>query len=442
MPTPQETIDKFAALQGSGSQIPGIVREGNSFSAAPGSALRGELDIADAARPSIRPQSSPRGYSASELGQPEPNPNAGSAWRDMRVDRIAEAQRGDTGPITRAGNSFKQTLGGPSYASTDADALQREQTLPATQTAPGGYAEKPPRQTSFAETGAEGSAPGALLRDGFGNNRGPALDFQRQLNQVRADETALNESRAAAAERAPGTSYEEQRQAKADRFTRFVNESSTAMAAHNLGKGGGTLKSNAGEIAALQAMQARDAAAQSSELQRSAKIIEANTVRRGQDNLAKGQQLQHDTALAQILGSPAQQQGQMLDAAIKGGQLNSDQVLQTLQQKLLEASKNKDADGQARYAQLIQQLMGKTPESKLISFGGGQVVGPDGQLITQPSRLAYTGQAPTVVGEGSNRAGRPPSAEDIKRAQQGGPEVQKFFEEAFGMPVPVSGGAR
>ena len=406
MPSPQEIIDQYAALQGSGSQIPGIVREGNSFSAAPGSQLAGDLSSVEARRPAPLQAAagSQRSYDAVALGQPPPNPDAGSVWRSMGVDRIAEAQKpkpvapvpGDSGAIVRDGNTFRQAPPGPGSNATASPG----EAAPAAVSP--GITDKPARGV-FSETGTAAPAPGALLRDGFGNATGPTQALQGQLERLRAENAAISQAQQPA-ERAPGTSYAEQQQAAADRFTRFVNESSTASLLHDLGKGGGTARTNAGMIAALNNAQQRDAAAQSSELQRSANVIAANTTRRAQDAQTKGQQLEHETALAQILGSPAQQQGQMLDAAIKSGQLDANNVLQSLQQKLIEAAKNKDTDGQARYALLLQQLQGKSPESKIVTFGGGQEIDPaTGLLRTLSSRIAYTGQPPTII-EGQTRA--------------------------------------
>jgi hypothetical protein len=247
-----------------------------------------------------------------------------------------------------------------------------------------------------------------MLLDAFGNDTGPTQMYQRQLDQVRAENAELADSRRQAAERAPGTSYEEQQAAKADRFSRFVRESDTARLANDMAKGGGTARTEAGRVAALKSMQERDAAAQASELSRAARVIESTNIRRGQDMQAKDMRNRHEAALMQVLGSPLQQQGQMLDAAIKGGQLNAATVLQSLQQKLLDAGKAKDADAQARYALLIQQLQGKSPESKLVTIGGGQEIdATTGALRALPSHLAYTGPAPTIVSAPQQGAGLP-----------------------------------
>ena len=471
MPTPQEAIDQFAALHGSGSQIPGIVREGNSYSAAPGSLLRGELDSADAASAARRAQVAPRpGGGFFSASNPSFNPNGPRG----AFPQVGDATRGTIDDVTSAINSGRYgeaaglaargaaaTAVSPlatiaSAATPMSDAVrafftgasephrdrygndltqtrnaQRQldelhgrapQTLVA-QPEPAniGHVDKAPRrQTSFTETGTGGAQPGALLRDGFGNSLAATQSYQRQLDGVRAEDAALADSRQAAAERAPGASYEEQQRAKADRFTRFVNESSTASLLHDLGKGGGTARTNAGMIEAARNSQLRDFNAQDTAARTAAQQLDARTKGGAQAVISKGQQLQHEAALAQVLGSPAHQQGQLLDAAIKARQLDSAQVLQSLQQKLLDAGKNKDTDGQARYALLIQQLQGRTPENKLVAFGGGQVADPvSGQLITQPSRLAYTGPPPGVIGEGRPTAPAPQIGDTLEGVPDG-----------------------
>lgn len=464
MPTPQEAIDQFAALHGSGSQIPGIVREGNSYSAAPGSLLRGELDSADAASAARRAQVAPRpGGGFFSASNPSFNPNGPRG----AFPQVGDATRGTIDDVTSAVNSGRYgeaaglaargaaaTAVAPlatlaSAATPMSDAVRAFFTGRSEEPAPGappratvagpamgntgqpepaniGHVDKAPRrQTSFTETGAGGAQPGALLRDGFGNSLAATQSYQRQLDGVRAEDAALAESRQAAAERAPGTSYEEQQRAKADRFTRFVNESSTASLLHDLGKGGGTARTNAGMIEAARNSQLRDFNAQDTAARTAAQQLDARTKGGAQAVISKGQQLQHEAALAQVLGSPAHQQGQLLDAAIKAGQLDSAQVLQSLQQKLLDAGKNKDTDGQARYALLIQQLQGKTPENKLVAFGGGQVADPvSGQLITQPSRLAYTGQPPGVINPGQTQA---PPVPRVGDTLEGAPDGSHMY---------------
>ena len=428
-----DSIDRFLIEYRAGAYPPGsalrgadptgdagaIVRQGSSFSMAPtgyaGRHVGGTVGVPGFQR--LAPPAAPAsdGRSSFLAGLPEGGlllkPEGRQALRTafsgegLRPDASLFGPRqqsapaaqtgpaGDAGAIVRQGNSFTM-LRQPEMAATSVAGSAQPQPV----AAGAGGPDKPlPRGNSFSETGTA-RPPGALLLDVFGNDTGPTQQYQRQLDQVRAENEALARSRAQAMDRAPGTSYEEQQNAKSDRFNRFVNESNTARLANDLAKGGGWLRSESGRIAALKEMQDRDAAAQASELTRSAKIIEANNVRRGQDLQAKDQQNRHETALMQVLGSPLQQQAQMLDAAIKGGQLNAVNVLQSLQQMLLDAGKAKDVDAQARYALLIQQLQGKSPESKLVTIGGGQEIDQTtGALRALPSHLAYTGPAPTIV---------------------------------------------
>lgn len=453
MPIPQDKIDQYAALQGTGSQIPGIIRSGNSYSAAPGSALAGQLSSAENDQADVnrwrqrnRPPEARTNTEGGFFGSPGaraalqesaksfPAPGGDEALLNVRqsllgpvqgvsnfvggaLDKAARAGgillTGQVPPKDQYGNDLTQTRD----AQRQIDALKAAQVAPGdtkepatAEPAPTGIAPKPGRQTSFNGTGTVTQEPGAILRDGYGNNTAQQQSYQRQLDQARAENDALNTSRADAAERAPGTSYREQQQAQADRFTRFVNQSETARLIHDLGTGGGTAKTNAGRIEAVRAAQLRDAAAQASELQRSGQIIAANTARQAQQVQSKGQQRAQETALAQILGSPADQHGKLLDAAIKSGQLDQAQVLKSLQEKLLSAGEQKDTAAQARYAALIQQLQGKSPESKLVSFGGGQTVDATGNVINNRSQLAYTGPAPTIVNPDQ---GQPPPKPQI-----------------------------
>jgi hypothetical protein len=108
--------------------------------------------------------------------------------------------------------------------------------------------------------GIDGGLPSAGAQaggnvDAHGNNMALTQGYQRQLNNQRAEQARVDARNAVPA----GPSYAEQQRAKADRFTQFVNESDTARLAHDLGTGGGTAKTNAGRIAALNDMRERDA---------------------------------------------------------------------------------------------------------------------------------------------------------------------------------------
>lgn len=264
-------------------------------------------------------------------------------------------------------------------------------------------------------------APGDMLRgaapagqvDAYGNSTALTQMFKGQLEQGQKETAEAQAAHDAKFAGAP--SYAQQQQADADRFTRFVNESDTARLAHDLGTGGGNARSNAGKIAALNTMQQRDAAARNDATARAGQESIAATARGQQAVLSKGQQLQHNAALAQIMGSPLAQQGQLLDNAIKSGTLNQAQALQTLQAQLLEAGKAGDTNKQAQLAILMRQLAGKdAQEGKLISVGGGQEIdSATGQLRALPSSAVYAvpGQAPQIL-SGTKPTG--PSQADLE----------------------------
>lgn len=116
------------------------------------------------------------------------------------------------------------------------------------------------RSIALTGQGIDGGLPSAGAQaggnvDAHGNNMALTQGYQRQLNNQRAEQARVDARNAVPA----GPSYAEQQRAKADRFTQFVNESDTARLAHDLGTGGGTAKTNAGRIAALNDMRERDA---------------------------------------------------------------------------------------------------------------------------------------------------------------------------------------
>lgn len=283
-------------------------------------------------------------------------------------------------------------------------------------------------QTDAGSAAALPAAPGDLLKgaapvpgvDAFGNSTAITQYYQGKLDTARqesADRQAEWDKQFAGK-----PSYAQQQQADADSFTRFVNESATARLAHDLGTGGGDAKSNAGKIAALNAMQHRDAAARGDATARAGQMLTADTARGQQAVLSKGQLLQHNTAMAQILGSPLHQQGQILDAAIKSGQVSQAKAMQDIQSQLIAAGKAGDTEKQGQLAVLLRQLAGKdAQEGKLISVGGGQEIDPaTGMLRTLESKAVYAapGQEPRILSASTNAkpvpAGPPPSLEQFK----------------------------
>lgn len=270
------------------------------------------------------------------------------------------------------------------------------------------------RGNSFSQTGVEPTshqtspAPGDLLKgavrpstgvDAYGNSTAITQQLKGELDGVLAEKAAAQADFDARYANRP--TYAQQQQQDADRFTRFVNESDTARLAHDLGTGGGNAQTNAGKIAALNAMQQRDVAARADATARAGQLLTADAARGQQAVLSKGQLLQHNTAMAQILGSPLHQQGQLIDMALKSGQLSQAQAIQDLQAQLLAAGKAGDANKQAQLALLLRQLSGKdAQEGKLISVGGGQEIDSDtGMLRTLPSQAVYAvpGQEPRII---------------------------------------------
>ncbi|WP_273703282.1 hypothetical protein [Candidatus Accumulibacter vicinus] len=273
-----------------------------------------------------------------------------------------------------------------------------------------GITDKTPR------AGIPAGEPGDLLRgnvDAYGNRTAVTQQLKGELAGVLAEKAAAQAD--FDAKYAGRPTYAQQQQQDADRFTRFVNESNTARLAHDLGTGGGNAQSNAGRIAALNAMQQRDATMREDATRQQGQLLKAAGDSGQQAVLSKGQLLQHNTAMAQIIGSPLHQQGQLLDAALKSGQVSQAKAMQDLQAQLLAAGKAGDTNKQAQLALLLRQFAGKdAQEGKLISVGGGQEIDPNtGMVRTLPSQAVYVvpGQEPRVISANAKPA---PSQADLE----------------------------
>lgn len=126
-------------------------------------------------------------------------------------------------------------------------------------------------------TGADqsaGAAPaaGALAagRDAYGNSTAITQQLKGELAAAQADNDQAYARQSAGLRRgiADSQDYYKRVQGEADRFNRFVNESSAAAIARDLASGGGTARTNAGKIAALHELQSGNVAAQSGQTAR------------------------------------------------------------------------------------------------------------------------------------------------------------------------------
>lgn len=104
-------------------------------------------------------------------------------------------------------------------------------------------------------TGASRAAAGVMAGgvDAYGNSTAITQQHQRQLDQLQQEK-----DRAQAAwdkQFAGKPSYEQQRAAEAESFSRWTRQNDADRLAHDLGTGGGNAATNAGKIAALNAMR-------------------------------------------------------------------------------------------------------------------------------------------------------------------------------------------
>lgn len=104
-------------------------------------------------------------------------------------------------------------------------------------------------------TGASRAAAGVMAGgvDAYGNSTAITQQHQRQLDQLQQEK-----DRAQAAwdkQFAGKPSYEQQRAAEAESFSRWTRQNAADRLAHDLGTGGGNAATNAGKIAALNAMR-------------------------------------------------------------------------------------------------------------------------------------------------------------------------------------------
>ncbi len=408
-----------------------VVRTGNSFSAAPSVQTSAEDAFKPGGVPSIP------GFQAS--------PNAGGTLDPRGALDLgartgfglpppvapAPAAAAPTTNVSRTGNSFTAAAPAPG-AATPAVAPGAVDKAARTGQGPGDAQVNPatgtlsftgkgfdPTKQQFADgtgaitdprtgrtmmvTGATPAAPGAMLRSGevdaYGNSTAITKQLKGELAAATADNDAAyaRQSAGLQASIAHAKDYDARQRADADRFTRFSNEADTAALMRDAAAG----RADRGQIAALGAMQARDAANRSQETQLAHQDSQETMARGREATLSKGQQLQHDTAMAQVLGSPLHQQGQILDAAIKAGTVNQAQAMQGLQQQLIAAGKAGDTKTQNALAQMLRQLAGKDEQlGQMLQIGGGEVWDEQaGMMRKQPMSVAHTGdRAPSIVG--------------------------------------------
>lgn len=104
-------------------------------------------------------------------------------------------------------------------------------------------------------TGASRAAAGVMAGgvDAYGNSTAITQQHQRQLDQLQQEKDL---AQAAWDKQFAGKpSYEQQRAAEAESFSRWTRQNEADRLAHDLGTGGGNAATNAGKIAALNAMR-------------------------------------------------------------------------------------------------------------------------------------------------------------------------------------------
>lgn len=107
------------------------------------------------------------------------------------------------------------------------------------------------RTMMVSGAGAQPVAGGPV--DAYGNSTAITQQHQRQLDQLQQEK----DQRQAAWDKqfAGKPSYEQQRAAEAESFSRWTRQNAADRLAHDLGTGGGNAATNAGKIAALNAMR-------------------------------------------------------------------------------------------------------------------------------------------------------------------------------------------
>lgn len=112
--------------------------------------------------------------------------------------------------------------------------------------------------------------PVATGRDAYGNSTAITQQLKGELAAAQADNDQAYARQSAGLRKgiADSRDYYARVQGEADRFNRFVNESSAAAIVRDLANGGGTARSNAGKIAALHELQGGNVAAQSGQTAR------------------------------------------------------------------------------------------------------------------------------------------------------------------------------
>jgi hypothetical protein len=301
-----------ALTPGTGSAVPGVVRNGNSFTQAPPE-IPAATPVAQASPPgvdSVRPWWSgtdtrdertgleqERARSAAGMGVADtirqlngpslltsalvgdgnkPDTSQDSNWKPQitsaQADRSIEAsqasadQKIDGGIAANTGNAGDARLNAQngilSFTSKGFDPTNQ-------QFAPGtGAITDPKTGRTMLLTGpdqgtANGSPAASLVppsvanpgagKDAYGNSTAVTQQLQGELAKVQAENAKAQADYDARFGNRP--TYEQQQQAEADRFNRFVRQSTADSLAHDLATGGGTARSNAGKIAALDAIQ-------------------------------------------------------------------------------------------------------------------------------------------------------------------------------------------
>jgi hypothetical protein len=269
---------------------------------------------------------------------------------------------------------------------------------PAPQVSMFGVTDKDQAATRIAQGRAQGLSPATT---GLGEYS-PGATLSSVGNPTPLTDAANAETAAAQkqfdAKYQGAPSFEKTEQDRADRFSRFVNESNTASFAHDIAKGG-SARDILAKTAALNAMGGIDAnnratatASAANETTRRGQTLAAQSEAGRQEVLTKGQKLQHDAALASILGSPAHQQSQLLDAEIKKGTVKTAQAANDVIEQMTKAYNAGDVEKVSALAALLRQLQSKDAEKKFHPSEIRGAVGSDanGLPTKEADRLLVT----------------------------------------------------
>lgn len=308
----------------------------NGLFGPPGAALPSSMRVAEPSAPRVAP--SPASSPSVTAVAPQPPSQAPAAPVPQQAALSSEGRpsaiRSVTNGIGDTGNaSFNPQTGVMAFTDKTFDPT-KQKFEPGT----GAITNSRTGQTMVL-TGADPSAEAmpatgamAVGRDAYGNSTAITHQLKRELAAMQAETDAAYARQSVGLQKSlsDARDYEARRRAEDDRFTRFSNESDTAALARDLARGGAADKAAASKIAALNAMQHRDAAAQSGLTARDVAVIQ------GANRLA-------DTAAAgrnQMAVVGAQGENQLANTALVGqNQLAVEDIRQSGPEKTLRATK-------------------------------------------------------------------------------------------------------